>query len=474
MSNEQEKINRWYKKYGWNHQTFFNRPHATRRHFLELLGSGVTASFLAGRPALAADVATAGASPKGTAENVIFILMAGAPSHTDTFDLKDATVATAPAGLHKPEKINGLYFPTGLMPKLAGMTGDFAVARNVQAHAVVHSVCQTWVQIGRNPLAALGNIAPNIGSIVAAEKFGQRKPSDIFPTFLALNSNGGVNQGYLSGKYAPFKVTPATAGISNTTSATGNQTRFENRFKLLNSLDGGLRTSGANGVEMSDYNEFYVDAKQLMYNPTVNQYFGYTAAESQRYSDAALKTTTATGNAMLVASQVLKANLGTRFIQITSNDGWDMHSSIYAGGGSITVKAKIIDDALSALIGDLKANGLFDKTLIVMYGEFGRTVGAITAQGGRDHWPQQFCFFAGGGIKGGQGIGQTDAQGRDTVDFGWSQKRYVYPEDIEATIYSALGIDWTTVRHDDPLGRGFEYVPKTGPFPFMPVHELWG
>ena len=55
MSNEQEKINRWFKQYGWNHRTFFNRPHATRRHFLELMGSGVTASFLAQHPAKAAD-----------------------------------------------------------------------------------------------------------------------------------------------------------------------------------------------------------------------------------------------------------------------------------------------------------------------------------------------------------------------------------------------------------------------------------
>ena len=55
MSNEQEKINRWFRKYGWNHQTFFNRPHATRRHFLELMGSGVTASFLAQHPAKAAE-----------------------------------------------------------------------------------------------------------------------------------------------------------------------------------------------------------------------------------------------------------------------------------------------------------------------------------------------------------------------------------------------------------------------------------
>ena len=103
------------------------------------------------------------------------------------------------------------------------------------------------MQIGRNPLAALGNIAPNIGSIVAAEKFPQRRPTDIFPTFLALNSNGAVNQGYLSGKYAPFKVTPSTAGISNTTNPTG-QTRFENRFKLLNSLDASLRTNAPNGA----------------------------------------------------------------------------------------------------------------------------------------------------------------------------------------------------------------------------------
>ena len=64
-------------------------------------------------------------STKGTAENVIFILMAGAPSHTDTFDLKDATIASAPQGLHLPATMNGMYFPTGIMPNLAKMTGDF-------------------------------------------------------------------------------------------------------------------------------------------------------------------------------------------------------------------------------------------------------------------------------------------------------------------------------------------------------------
>jgi hypothetical protein len=464
MSNEQDRINRWFKKHPWTHPPFHHRPHWTRRHFFEIVGSGVTGAFLSQRYAKAADTTSDGMTTKNTAENVIFILMAGAPSHTDTFDLKLVNGVTPTS--FAPATVNGIYFPTGLMPKLATLTGDFAIARSVQAHAVVHTVCQTWVQIGRNPLAALGNIAPNIGSVVAIEKDPLRTPSQIFPTFLALNSNGAVNQGYLSARYAPFKVTPATGGISNTTnSATGGQTRFENRFKLLNSLDASLRAGGPNPNDFVDYNDFYVDAKQLMYNPTVNQYFGFTSADSVRYGSSS------TGNAMLVAAQVLKSNLGTRFIQITSADGWDMHSNIYS---TLPGKAKIIDDGLSALIGDLKSYGLFDNTLIVMYGEFGRTVGPLTSQAGRDHWPQQFCFFAGGGIKGGTLIGQTNASGSDTVDYGWSQKRYIYPEDIEATVYSAVGIDWTTVRHDDPLGRGFEYVPKTGPFPYYPVHELWG
>jgi hypothetical protein len=467
MSHEQDKINRWFRKYPWTYPPFHSRPHWTRRGFFEIVGAGVTGAFLTHRYARAADVSADGVATKNTAQNVIFILLAGAPSHTDTFDLKVIN-GTTPSSFN-PTTVNGIMFPTGLMPKLANLTDSFAIARSVQAHAVVHSACQTWVQIGRNPLAALGNIAPNIGSVVAIEKDSQRKPSDIFPTFLALNSNGAVNQGYLSAQYAPFKVTPSTGGIANTTnSASGGQSRFEGRFNLMNSLDGTLRTGAAPAPEdYANYNDFYVDAKELMYNSTVNQYFGYTAADSARYGPSS------TGNAMLVASQILKANLGTRYIQITSGDGWDMHSNIYAAN-NLPAKAALLDNALSALIGDLKANGLFDQTLIVMYGEFGRTVGPLTSQAGRDHWPQQFCFFAGGGIKGGTLVGATDAQGRDTVDYGWSQNRYIYPEDIEATIYSAVGIDWTTVRHDDPLGRGFEYVPKTGPFPYYPVHELWG
>ncbi len=470
MTREQEKVNQWFRKHGWNNKTFFNRPHWTRRDFFSVLGAGVTGSYLTERYARAADIATAGVTTKNTAKNVIFILLAGAPSHTDTFDLKVVSGVT-PASFN-PDTINGTLFPTGLLPKLATHLGDFALVRSMQSHALVHSLSQTWVQIGRNPTAALGNIAPNVGSVVAIEKDKERKPSQIFPTFLALNSGGGVGPGYLPASYGPFKVQPAAAGIANTTNSTG-QTRFTNRLKLMHSLDDNLRTTGANGPEMVDYDDFYSAANQLMYNPVVNQNFGFSTADSLRYGNGTAATTL--GNSCLVAAQVLKSQQGTRFIHITSNDGWDMHQNIYAAG-TLPAKAQILDNAVSALLTDLKASGMLAETLVVMCGEFGRTVGPLTAAGGRDHLAAAVRLLRfGGGIKGGiYHVGATDAQGRDTVDYGWSQKRYVYPEDIEATIYSAAGIDWTTVRHDDPLGRGFEYVPKTGAFQFYPVHELWG
>jgi uncharacterized protein (DUF1501 family) len=108
-----------------------------------------------------------------------------------------------------------------------------------------------------------------------------------------------------------------------------------------------------------------------------------------------------------------------------------------------------------------------------MAGEFGRTVGKLTGAAGRDHYPQQFAFFAGAGVTGGKTIGSTDALGANTVDFGWSRDRIIKPEDIEATIYSAMGINWTTVRYDDPLGRGFYYVPNSDQDIYGPINELW-
>src|SRR5258708_2167888 len=472
--NAQEKFDQFVKKHPHPHVAFFNRPHISRRRFFEVLGAGVTGSYLVQRSGLAATapIVTPAmqVTTKGTAKNVIFILLAGAPSPVDTFDFKMTPGVTPSAAA--PDTINGIQWPTAIFPNLAKNIPDFAIVRSMSSHALVHSLGQTWTQIGRNPAAALGSIAPNIGSIVAIEKTPERLPTHVFPTFVALNSGGASGPGYLSSQYAPFRVNPSTGGLPNTANVDGS-VRMDQRWSLLHAEDDVLRINSPLGKDVDDMDSFYSAAKGLMYNSAVSQAFSYTAANSARYGNNTF------GNACLVANQILTADQGTRYIEITLG-GWDMHTNIYGANGNVRqgttifTLGNILDAGLSALINDLKNAGLFDRTMIVMAGEFGRTVGAITAAGGRDHFLHQFAFFAGGGIKGGQVIGSTDSLGARTVDPGWSRGRDVNPEDIEATIYSAMGINWTNIRYDDPFGRGFEYVPFASSDTYGPINELWG
>jgi len=222
--NEQEKFDKLFCKYPHPVKSFYARPHVSRRQFFNIAGTGVTASWLASKLPATTVIHTTPVPMLNKAKKVIFILLAGAPSHTDTFDLKflDGTTPTT----FTPDTLNGVRFPTGLMPKLAASIGDFTIVRSLRAWALVHSLAQTWTQIGRNPAGVLGNVSPNIGSVVAIEKQAERTPSQVFPTFLALNSSGAAGPGYFPAEYAPFKVTPSTAGLRNTTNADG-----EARFK---------------------------------------------------------------------------------------------------------------------------------------------------------------------------------------------------------------------------------------------------
>ena len=456
------------------HKGYFTRRHWTRRHFFQLAGAGITASILTKTAQGAETKAQAAATPVNKAKNVIFILLAGAPSHTDLFDFKYLKGTTPDAT--KPTTLKGgVMWPSGILPKLGDAFSDLAIIRSLRAHALVHSLSQTWIQIGRNPAAALGDIAPNVGSIVAIEKDQLRTPKNVFPTFLALNSPGAVGSGYFDTRYAPFQTTPSNTGLQNTTHSAG-QPLFNERWSLLHQLDDPIRNNSPYGKPFDDMDDFYNGANGLMYNPLVTKAFTYTQADSLRYGNNSF------GNSCMVARQTLAANDGTRFVQITLG-GWDMHQNIYGvngdptKGSNIFTMGKVLDDGVSTLISDLKADGTFNDTLIVIVGEFGRTVGKVTAAAGRDHFPQQLAVFAGGGVKGGRVIGATDDLGAGTTEPGWSggtlPGRDVSPEDIEATILSAVGIDWTKIRYDDPFGRGFEYTPQSVTVPAYPVHELW-
>jgi uncharacterized protein (DUF1501 family) len=95
----------------------------------------------------------------------------------------------------------------------------------------------------------------------------------------------------------------------------------------------------------------------------------------------------------------------------------------------------------------------------VVVGEFGRTVGEVSEGDGRNHYPYIFsALMAGGGIKGGNVIGATDKTGGGVDDFGWNIDRPMHMPDLVATIYSALGIDWTKSTTNTPSGRLFRYT----------------
>lgn len=447
----------------------------SRRRFLKIAGTGLVASYFAdviSPKLLYGATAAPSVSLRNTAKNCIFLFLSGAPSNIDTWDLKEGSWTPSDFA---PDTFSGgtIRFPRGLMPKTADHLDKLVLVRPGLAWAAVHQLGQTWAQIARNPGGATGAIAPHIGAVVSLESQVNRTPADVLPGFIALNSAGIPASGYLPAKYAPFGVTTEATGLA-TLSHPDGASRFSDRWNLVHLLDTN-RTSGALAKKSLDMNDFYDQAKALMDAPNINALFSFSTDEHTRYGASDF------GDSLVVARNLVAAGKGTRFVQATLG-GWDHHSDIYdkTAAQSLYTQAAQFDPAFGSLMTDLSTmpgstagKSLLDETLIVIVAEFGRTVGALNNQGGRDHNLRITYTFAGAGIRGGRPIGTTDSTGGLVTDYGWSQNRDVRPEDVISTIYSALGIDYTTVRHDDPLNRGFEYVPFAKDGVYAPIEDLW-
>ena len=440
---------------------FWKRPQLGRRMFFRHVGAAVGGYFLMpSRPM--ETVGRAAGSPIGRAKNCIFFLLTGAPSHADTFDLKEG--AWTPS-FFNPTSYGDLRFPQGLMPKIASQLDSIAFLRSVRAWNTAHPLAQTWVQIGRNPISGLAKVAPHIGSVVGME-LGAKAPDKPLPVFMSLNAQSGPGEGYFPPQYGPFYVSPGGGGLPNTRHADG-EAALNRRFAMALDIDSEMRSTLGIGEPAAQLTKFVEQARGMMYNADIEKIFTFDATVRNSYGN------TAFGNACVTARNLLRANLGTRFIQI-SFGSWDHHSNIYQANANLQAMSRTFDNGLGQLLTDLKQDGTLDDTLIVALGEFGRTTGPLNSTAGRDHLLTQSVMVAGGRIRGRRAIGATDKVGLEILEPGWSGDREIKPEDIEATIYSALGIDWTTVRYDDPFKRGFEYVPQTDRVKYNPVHELWG
>jgi uncharacterized protein (DUF1501 family) len=161
------------------------------------------------------------------------------------------------------------------------------------------------------------------------------------------------------------------------------------------------------------------------------------------------------GLSLLMARRLVEAGVGLVQVNLGKNSSWDTHRRNF-----LNLKDNLFpyfDRSVSALLDDLKESGLLDETLVIVTGEFGRTP-KINKDAGRDHWGRVMTsMFAGGGVKGGRVVGETDRIGADPI----SDRQT--PENIAATIYTALGIP-RTAGWQDTDGRPYE-VYRAEPLP---------
>src|SRR5437773_1715558 len=252
---------------------------------------------------------------------------------------------------------------------------------------------------------------------------------------------------------------------------------LEERWRLLSELRKVEKTRVAGyGRQMAGYDDFYETAHRLLSDERWPAAFHITEEDRKRYGN------TSVGVSCILARNVLAEDAGTHHIHIC-HPGWDHHVKIWDRGAESNhyVLCAEFDPAFSSLLEDLAATRsktdqsktLLDETLVVVAGEFGRTPGALNYMAGRDHYNRCYpALFAGAGVKGGRVLGRTDSAGAKCLDTGWNYKEQPRTENVVATIYSALGIDWTKEIRNTPSGRTYVYVDPLGPNGYIPTDDI--
>jgi len=435
-----------------------SRP-LTRRQMLQASGLGALSLSFPG----VLSASDANSRPVGTSDkSCIFLLLCGGPSHIDTWDMKPEA----------PEEYRGPYKPIAtavpgmrineMHTKMAELTKHFCLINsmthpgNISNHFdAMHNL------LSGQPGAPLDSAY--MGSILSKLRPNERNIAAYFwlmkcignPVFCAPNIAHG---GHLGSAYGPLFVgtaqnNPSTVGFRppDLFAEEASSERMQARRVLLDSLErpasSGDATPGA-----KDWQELHRHAFELATAPEVRQVFNMErepVTVRDRYGRNPL------GQNLLLARRLVEAGVG--FVTVNGwvgpspneklggppSSSWDMHGGNMGMGNAFSDGSygmgfclPRLDQALSALITDLDARGMLEKTLVVAVGEFGRTPKILT-QGfpGRQHWPHCYsAILAGGGIRGGRVYGASDKTASYVKD------RPVKPQDFGATIFHALNI----------------------------------
>ena len=469
-----------------------------RRSFLQIGGLGLGGLAL---PDILRAEAAAGI--RGSRKSVIMILLPGGPTHLDSFDLKPEA----------PIEIRGEFKPIStqvpgiqiceLLPRIAATMEDFAVIRSLHGGRNDHNLHQcltgweTHPQQGDSaavPGFPLGGW-PSLGA-VASRYLGSADPS--VPAFVSLapqnvesTTRASLNQaGLLGMRHAGFeplrnkrRETPNISGRENYHEAKHVRAmsdsdmvlqgitldRLSDRQTLLQRLDQ-FRRDAEIGDQMTDLDAISQQAMSILTSSALARALSVSEEElnvRRRYGIPDSTTPVRGGPELLrqflIARRLVQA--GVRCVTLAFSQwpleresrgghNWDWHTGNFEKARAVF---PMLDLGLTALVEDLKARGMMDDVSIVVWGEFGRTP-RINRSAGRDHWPNVgTALLAGGGMRTGQVIGATDAQG------GFPDDRPVHFRDVFATLYHNLGLNAENITLVDRGGRPHMLVDGRSP-----------
>ncbi len=397
-----------------------NRFH--RRQFLLSTGLG----WLTPLSSVLARAAEANRAP---AKSVIVLWLAGGPSQLETFDPKPGTNIAA-GSVARDTAVKGVQLGQGF-EQLADQMPHIALVRSLTSKEGDHERGTYTLKTGNRPDPTVN--FPSLGAIVchdlAAEGVEIPRHVSILPG--QWPARGGI----LGAQYDAFKIYDPVDGVPDVTPRVPRD-RFEQRMKDLDVVEEAFARGRSRQVAETGHRDTMNRASKMMSSEQLKAFDVSQESEAVRkeYGD------TPFGRGCLAARRLIE--VGVRCVEVTL-DGWDTHAKnhdLTAG------RVAILDPAFAALIRDLKRRDTLKDTLVLCMGEFGRTP-RVNPLGGRDHWPHNFtAALAGGGIRGGTIIGESDPEG------GKEPKEPIQVADLHATVMQAVRIDpERTLR--GPIGR---------------------
>jgi hypothetical protein len=394
------------------------------------------------------------------ARNVIFLYMDGGPSQVDTFDYKpllekfdgrdpsEVIGKLAPTQFDNVGKVLKSQWPfqqhgdcghwiSSLFPHLAEVADDLAMVKSMTSQFSEHTSANYFLHTGSGLQGR-----PSMGAWFG---YGLGSENEDLPGFVVLNGGlippGGLDcfgSGFLPSAYQGSVFLPQEQPLANIRPSEADSRLQTNKLQLIREFDRELNESLGGDAEIEAAIENYETAFRMQTSvPELMDLRDETAETKRMYGfDAGFQNTQTFAMQCLLARRLVER--GVRFVELTcpggNGDRWDQHSGLVEGHNK---NCLTVDQPIAALIKDLKRTGLFDSTLVVWAGEFGRTP---FAQGtdGRDHNPFAFTIWmAGGGTKGGSSVGVTDEWGYKAVE------NRLEIHDLHATMLHLLGIDHT-------------------------------